>query len=248
LSNKKIKYGKCKFCEKESKFVDSHIIPLGLYFELRDDNGKVAQLVSPFKNEYQKRCQKGLYGRFLCDVHEKQFNKWDTYAIELLRDSEPTKQHDGWIYEEVNYKLLKLFFISLLWRAHATDNSFFDIDLGPHADKLKSHIAENNPGSPDQYAVLLRRSEEEYAKTVIAPTRQRVEGINFIRFYFPAYVAHIKVDERPLPQALKNYALKQSQSWFVPRKQYEGEIEEKMILQTAEKNLKRKKRQKDAEQ
>jgi len=224
--------------------VNSHIIPQGLYWKLEDGNGKVAQLVSPFDGEYQKRRPIGIYGQFLCQKHEKQFNPWDSYAIKLLRDTKPAPVVDGWIFEDVNYQLLKLFFISLLWRAHSANNAFFDINLGSHADRLKKHIDKEDPGTPDQYAVLLTRSEELYAKVVIAPQRQVVDGINFIRFYFPGHVAIIKMDQKDTPESIKNYILNQSGKLFVPRRSFAGEMEEQIILQTAEKNWKRKNGQK----
>lgn len=240
MSNKKNKHGVCKFCGLSKKLVDSHIIPKGLYWGLKDGNGKVAQLVSPFEGEYQKKRPIGIYDQFLCGTCEEQFNPWDTYAITLLRDTEPITVDDGWRFEQVDYVLLKLFFISLLWRAQAADDSFFNIDLGPHGERLKKHITEKNPGIPDEYAVLLGKSEELLAKGVIDPKQERHYDINFTRFYFPGYVALIKVDKRPLPTALKQYSLNRSGSWFVQRKQFKGKMEEKMIMQTAETNWKRK--------
>ena len=240
IHHKKNKHGVCKFCGQSKTLVDSHIIPQGLYWELEGKNGKVAQLVSPFEDEYQKRRPIGIYDQFLCDTCEERFNSWDTYAITLLRDTKPITVNDGWRFEQVDSASLKLFFISLLWRAHAADDSFFNIDLGPHGERLKEHIIEKDPGSPDEYAVLLGRSEELLAKGVIDPKQERHYEINFIRFYFPGYVALIKVDQRPLPNALKQYPLNSSGKWFVQRKQFKGKMEEKMIMQTAEKNWKRK--------
>ncbi len=236
MNSKAHKNGICKFCGQYKKLVDSHIIPKGLYWGLKDESGKVAQIVSPFEGEHRMRRGIGIYDQFLCSEHEEQFNSWDTYAISLLRDKTPMQVDDGWIFEHVDYELLKLFFISLLWRAHAADNSFFNIALGSHGDKLKKNIKDKNAGTPDEYAVLLGRSEELIAKGVIDPKKQRCYGVNFIRFYFPCYVALIKVDQRPLPNSLKQYALNGSGSWFVQRTQFEGRIEEQMIFQTVEKD------------
>ncbi|MBW6520958.1 MAG: hypothetical protein K0A99_08125 [Desulfoarculaceae bacterium] len=123
--------GICKFCNKQAKLVESHIIPLGFYWQLVDENGNIAKLLSPFDDEHPKRQPNGFYDYFLCDEHEKQFSDVDSYACALLRDSNPKEMKNGWEFSDVNYKLIKLFFISMLWRAHWATNIFFKkINLG----------------------------------------------------------------------------------------------------------------------
>jgi hypothetical protein len=57
------------------------------------------------------------------------FHMGESVRYVLFREA-LAEQHsgagNGWIFEHVDYELLKLFFISLLWRAHAADNSFFN--------------------------------------------------------------------------------------------------------------------------
>lgn len=236
-----MKDGICEFCGKKAKLVKSHIIPKGLYWELHDSTHRAPKLVSSFDNEIQKKQPTGFYDYFLCDDHEKQFNDWDTYAIKLLRDSNPKKTSDGWFFEGVNYNLIKLFFISLLWRAHTATNIFFDkVSLGRHAGRLKKLIEQRNSSIPDEYAVVLWRSEELLAKVIIAPYLERHSSVSFIRIYLPGYMALIKVDERPLSQAFKTNALDKSSKWFVSQKKYAKENEGKVIFDVARKNLERK--------
>ncbi len=235
--------GICKFCGSKTKLVKSHIIPKAMYWELNDSQNRPSKLLSPFDGEFEKRYPYGFYDYFLCDEHEKQFNDWDTYACTLLRDSQPKVMNNGWVFDEVDYTKIKLFFISMLWRAHIASNDFFEkIRLGPHENRLKNLITQENPSNPDDYAVVLWRSEEILANAIIAPYRERYEGISFIRFYLPKYMALIKVDQRPLSPLFQKNALKKSYKWFVTRKKYEGESEEKIMKNIANKNLIKKDR------
>lgn len=236
-----MKSGFCGYCGKQAELVDSHIIPKGLYWELQGENHKSPKVLSPFEGEHEQRRPNGIYDNFLCPEHEEQFNDWDTYAVELLRDTAPKPTDSGWLFGNIDYGKIKLFFISLLWRAHATKNSFFErVNLGPHADRLKQLIEHKDPGSFQNYPIVLWRSEELIAKVIIAPYREKYEGISFIRFYLPGYMALIKVDQRPLPAMFKSNALIQNGYWFVSSKQYAEASEERIAFDVARNNLKKK--------
>jgi hypothetical protein len=219
--------------------VKSHIIPKGLYWGLYNEvatldireagkllkskgqKHKCPTVLSEFKGEDPKKRRIGIYDRFLCSSCEDQFNEWDACAVAVLRDQIPRVVENGWQYENLDYAKLKLFFISLLWRAHAAENNFFEkIQLGPHADRLKGFIEQRIPGSPNDYTVLLWRSEELIAKVVVAPFQRRIEGVLFVRFYIPGYMALIKVDQQPLASDFESNALADSGVWFVYRKDY----------------------------
>jgi len=231
------KIGKCKFCFYTHTLVKSHIIPRALYGELRNDKGKVATEMSPHEGEYPARRPSGYYDYFLCFEHESQFNDWDTYACELLRDLLPDKYDNGWIFRSFDYPLIKLFFLSLLWRAHCADISFFNrVNLGPHEKKIRNLIANKDPSVPEDYAISLWRSEESLAKGVIAPLTEKYDGVNYIRFYLPGYMALIKVDKRPLKKEFKINLLTDSNHWYLPKKTYQGSSEEKMMLKIYKKN------------
>ena len=50
---------------------------------------------------------------------------------------------------DFDYARLKLFFISVLWRAHLSQDQFFDaVDLGPWQSTARQMIWEGDPGLP----------------------------------------------------------------------------------------------------
>jgi hypothetical protein len=246
----------CQFCGKQATLVKSHIIPEGLYWGLGGDivesditsNGKVykaqgdkhgsPKVLSRFENKFAKRRPNGFWDRFLCHAHEEQFNEWDTYAIFVLRDMEPQVFPGGWLYERLDYSRLKLFFISLLWRAHATSNNFFEgVHLHEHhAEQLKFLIEKRNPGSAKDFPIMLWRSDEIIAKAIIAPYFEERQGTSFLRLYLPGYMALIKVDHHPLSAPLNAFALSSSGSWVVRRKNY-AEEEHRQMLATVRSNM-----------
>jgi len=225
----------CKFCGAHGKLVDSHIIPRGFFEESHF-------FTSSYVGERQKRSHTGIYDQFLCDEHEKQFGLWDDYAISLLRNNPPERASDDFfVYESVDYSLLKLFFISVLWRADATSHNFFDnINIVEHRDVLKTHIETMNPGGIDDFSVMLCYSEEKETKAIIAPRMQKHIGVEFVLLYLPSFVAIVKVDEKPLPEKFRDKALNKTGKLYVEQRVFKGSFDEKIMQKVVLQNLKKK--------
>jgi hypothetical protein len=138
-----MKTGTCKLCGQEKILIDkSHIIPkkfhhhtsheIQKYFD--DDLTDVAYIYS--QNGREKQIQNGLYvGGILCNDCENFIGRWDNYAQKLLikeinidaiaEKQELTKEIQK--IQNIDYKLLKLFFMSILWRSHITRDNYFVI-------------------------------------------------------------------------------------------------------------------------
>jgi hypothetical protein len=242
----------CRFCGASAALVKSHIIPEGLYWGLaqeivtddivsngqlirpKGDRHKAPVVVSTVPGEFQKRRPNGFWGQFICQACEARFDKWDTHAIEVLRDGRPKVLSQGWRYENFDYGRLKLFFISLLWRAAVTDEEFFEnvaLDVRD-LSRMRLLIKKSRPSSWNEYSVLLWRSAEIIAKTIIPPAPEEYDGLSFIRIYLPGYMALIKVDPRSLPVQYKPYVLNESGAWMVGRRDYSTSGEWKLMLDT----------------
>lgn len=198
----------CRYCEVRSDFVNAHVIPAGFFRRLSADDPEPLRVVLNDENEYPRRAPLGVYDqKLLCTVCEPQFGSWDHYAQELLSDLPPgqTIIEDGQIVgfelrDHWHYELLKLFFISLIWRASASTHNFYRrIRLGPYEEKAKQMLDACDAGSPQEFAVLLGRFIEPGARILLDPHEDRCDGVNFCRFYLSGYVAYIKVDRRPAP-------------------------------------------------
>lgn len=205
----------CKLCRQKKQLVEAHIIPKSLYKPLQDRSG-TPRIGSNKSGFYPKRSPIGIYDKHLvCDDCEKLFSPWDHYAHELLLGKLVDTNYItsggerlAYQFKEVDYGKLKLFFISLLWRAAVSKQEFFArIEVGPFEQKLRQMILNNDPGDPETFAVCLAKFDDPLGTIMLDPDRQRWFGVNYCRFYLAGYVAHIKVDKRPPPEFMEDFIL-----------------------------------------
>ena len=117
----------------------------------------------------------------------------------------------GYEYPTFAYTKLKLFFLSVLWRAGASSQEFFKrVDLGPHFDTLRNRLLNADPGQPDEYAVVLAVFDDDpdWAKIMDPfPERYGETGIRFYRLYVGNFIAYVKVDQRPAESPMRDLQL-----------------------------------------
>jgi hypothetical protein len=197
----------CKFCGEDKKLIDAHIIPEGFFRRVR--RGKQSlKMVTNMKGQFPRKSPIGEYDRtIVCGDCEGIWQDWDDYAQKLLGDT-PT---NSWIrygdnkklcyvVDNYDYSRLKLFFISLLWRASVSSRPFYSkVSLGEFEAIAKKHIEEQNPGGTDDFAVTIAKFDHPSAKSMLDPHSDKFFGVNFCRFYLTDYVAYIKVDHSPSP-------------------------------------------------
>ena len=117
----------------------------------------------------------------------------------------------GYEYPAYDYAKLKLFFLSVLWRAGASSNQFFNrVDLGPHLDILKNLLLSADPGQPDEYAVILAVFDDDsgWAK-IMDPFLEHYgeNNIQFYRLHVGNFIAYVKVDRRPADSQMRDSQL-----------------------------------------
>lgn len=116
----------------------------------------------------------------------------------------------GFKVEKFDYRLLKLFFVSILWRASLSTHEFYSrISAGPFEDLAKKLIWDCTPGEPEEFScVLAKITDNNIDKTILDPHPERWYGINYYRFYLYGYVFYMKVDKRPTPDFFKPFNIK----------------------------------------
>ena len=198
----------CKFCGKDRKLIKAHTIPEGFFRRFRSSSNSL-RLITNRVGEHDKKAPVGVYDEaIVCGECEALWRTWDQYAQILLADKPPDSEdryHDGRVLAHVvkkfDYDKLKLFFISMLWRASASTQPFFSkIVLGPFEQSAKQLISSADPGGQEDFAVILAKFDTSLAKTmVLDPDRFELWGVKCFRFYIAGYVVYIKVDEKPCP-------------------------------------------------
>ena len=192
----------CKLCEKNKKLIKSHIIPEGFFRPLKAGN-MVPEIHSNINGVFPKRSPIGIYDKaILCEKCDGYLGVWDDYAQKLLIQdfSEKLAVQKGntkvaYRIDNYDYKQLKLFFLSILWRASISSHSFYSkIQIGPHENILKKMIASKNPGESFDYAVSLAKFSDPRINAMLDPHRKRFDGINYCQFYITGFVLYIKTD------------------------------------------------------
>ncbi len=183
---------KCKLCDQEKKLCNSHIFPEFLYKPTYDESHSFIS-VSANPRLPTRPIQKGFREYLLCRDCEEQFNKYETYTADLLREIwEKKSSNRRTTIKDFDYDKLKLFGLSIIWRAHKSNlPTYKDTTLGPHGPKIKKMLQNENPGPPEKYCfTLLKLEGTEFNQRLITPpfrTRfpSKAEDLNCL--YFVAF-------------------------------------------------------------
>lgn len=221
----------CKYCNKHfSKLADSHIIPRAFFEYTKNVSGlkeKETMLsVTNTKGVYPyKRMTIGIYdNKLVCEEHEKIFGVYDDYAIRVLLKRERShinvlsgNIHVGWSVKNVDFQKLMLFFISVLWRALASDLDVFKrIDCKETLKKSKKLI-QSSSYSGDFFSVLIGRFTDTVGLgMMVDPYVQVIDGVRFFKFYPGAgYIFFIKADTKPVPKVFSPFILTNNKPMFI---------------------------------
>ena len=178
----------CALCLEEKELANSHVIPEFLYSALYDEMHRF-KVLSIDENSPNKLEQKGLREKLLCSGCENRIGVYERYVSLLIHggielDFETAGDLD--IITNVNYKLIRLFQLSILWRAGASSLPFFStVSLGPHQERLRKLIFAADVGLPWQYGCLMcsiLHSNELQKHVIVQPTWTKVGGVFGYRF------------------------------------------------------------------
>ncbi len=188
---------KCKLTNTEGKGINAHIIPKSFYAIDPEETTE---------GHYTKRCPIGIYDSgIVTDEGERVFSDWDDYASELLIEKKLSFEpmiHNGEIVafqiHDYDYKKLKLFFLSVLWRASVSTQPFFkEVNLGPHEVEIKEALLEGNPKDSNWFSVSIAKwSDHPEGAGMMNPYRTRFDGLNYYVMYLEHYIVYYKVDKR----------------------------------------------------
>lgn len=241
MSQKKIDI--CKSCGEKKVLVRAHIIPAAFFRQLRVGQ-RSPELRSDQPGFYTRRYPKGIYDTgIVCQQCEALFQSPDDYAAKKLihgnADLEPIILEGeviGHFLRNYDYKLLKLFFISVLWRAHVSTAPFYSkINLGPYAADALKMIKSQDPGEPSGFSVMLAKFVDyPVAKIILDPHSERWWGVKAYRFYMGGFIVHIKCDKQLFPNSFDPVIMKPGKDLLIPSRDMvnsaEFEVLKKVVL------------------
>jgi len=200
------------------------------------------------KNRYNKKRPVGSYENLLCKECEQMLGIYDDYAQSLLLKN-PLNFYPNtdlaYQIDVYDYAKLKIFFLSLLWRASVSSlEEFYNIDVGPFEVRLRELIMSEFVGEDDEFSVFLTRfdSDDEKIKliaerSILFPAKQKLDNINYSVFYLSnGFKIYIKVDKRSSMELYRKFILKNSGSLVILRlNNYENSPEYKILLDAVKK-------------
>lgn len=239
--------GICAYCLLPGKLVDSHIIPKAVC--IAPGATEPARIISDIDYFYPKRSHTGIYDQFLCSEHEQKFALWDDYGAKMLLSDgwRPILIKDAWGSElgyqlpNVDYIKLKLFFLSVLWRASVAKHDFFSaVNLGPHEEKIFAALKSNDPGDWDFLPVGVGLFNILRGAVMLNPhtTRHESTGINHVMLYLENFTLIFKVDSRPLPADDEPLFFHRDQPLTILKQAFKNSRELPIIMKLARGNRK----------
>jgi hypothetical protein len=180
----------CKLCGKVSHLSKSHILPEFVFKPLYDEIGR-ANTFNPNSDE-RGYIQNGPKEYLLCKNCEGIFAINEQYASRLFsskfKSVESLKIANKFRVSGINYKKLKLFSMSILWRASISSHQLYKfVKCGPHEEILRATLLESNPMSESDYKFFIQPFDTEIGSpetVVLQPISYRLQGAKCYRFTF----------------------------------------------------------------
>jgi hypothetical protein len=122
-----------------------------LYRPLYDPRHEI-RLVAPGRKR-AGLIQKGEREWLLCEEEcEGRLQRFEDYFARFWRKAIPSRIAGPQITIRADYRRLKLFVLSLIWRASiAKGQTFRDVNLGPHEEPFRARLYAEDPGEPLDY-------------------------------------------------------------------------------------------------
>lgn len=217
----------CRLCNENKRLIDAHIIPRAIYERVKDSRDSHLLVVQNKNGAFPKKSRIGFYDNsILCSACDGHIGKYDDYGTrflsELERHGTEVKAPDGRVVAlkvmDFDYARLKLFFLSILWRASVSNLDHFSrVRLGRYEAILHQLIQSGDPGAPDDFPVFLTRFKGiDLRLTMMDPIYVRMDGgVRHWIFYLVECNAYIKVDRRTASTSFQRLAVTPNQPLYV---------------------------------
>jgi hypothetical protein len=212
----------CALCLNEAKLCRSHIVPEFIFSKLYGPDHEYHILR---ENEPWRVIKRSLAEKLLCRACEDKLCAWETYASKVLYGGTPLRgRWEGSLLhmDGLEYKPLKLFLMSLLWRAGATTIKELRADsLGPHQETLRTLLMAEDPAEPWRYGcffivVVLGNNP---ADLILAPSPVRHDSYKCWRLFVGGFLFSFVVSGHPPPKEIHPAFLQENGTLVISREE-----------------------------
>lgn len=234
----------CRLCSQKGEICNSHIIPEFVYKTLYDEKHSFTVL-STSPNPPRQSEQKGLREKLFCRDCEAKLSRYEDYARRVVVGGTKLierKTNLGHLIEGIDYKLFKLFLLSILFRAGISRHDMFKrVHLGPHEERIRAMLVQEDPGAQTDYPCLMigLAGDKKLTQNVIdQPTKIRKDGITIYRFMYLGFLWVYFVSSHLKKDFLADVLLAENGSMTVPIKNFSDlKHIEAFFAEAAEKGL-----------
>lgn len=209
----------CALCQNSADLRNSHIIPELVYKPMYDDKHRFMQ-ISPKQSQITHH-QKGFRQHLLCQACETYLSKSENYVKHFLYIKTNPARFDGpWIYlHGLNYHYIRIFFLSVLWRMSVcTLKVFQSVSLGPHEERIRQMLLDDNPGKPDQYgffAVVPVIDGKVFTDWILEPDLIRYDNQHLYRVVIGGILYMFTASNQPLRPPLPCLFIQKNGDWVL---------------------------------
>jgi len=205
------------------------------------------KIISSNKGIYPQRSQTGIYdSNIVTKEGEAILQLLDDYACDLLiknvSSAKPIFDNEALQIDNYDYHKLKLFFLSVLWRASVSQNQFFKkVSLGIHEEIIRKALLIHDSGNSDFYSVVLSIFDKSRDKVpTLSPEKSRFDGINCYKLYLSNFSVLVKVDSnRQFEEPLRSFCMESGRPLYILTRNFMDSKERGLMKTMAEKSLSR---------
>ena len=171
----------CRLCLISSELQKSHIISDSIIRLLRDKT--LGNRFYELHNKQNKIIQDGPKEYLLCNDCEQKIGRYEKYFKEAIHFSrhgiEIRHNQKCVIINNLNYRKMKLFFLSLLWRMSISSlTEFENVCIGDNEETIRKMIVAEEPGKSSEYSVnaviplIKQKMQEGWSTTAFVSENQ----------------------------------------------------------------------------
>lgn len=228
----------CQLCRREKKLIKAHIIPKQLYRPIKNSmmegssRGRSLGVFYPGQDRKTKQVQNGIYDPHIlcaeCDNHI--IGPWDRYSQNLFLNAHSLGHYDSslgdrtkiYTIDDIDYGQLKLFCMSVLWRAAVSSDEFFSrVNKGAWEPQLRAMLLARNPGGKNEFSTAIVKYDGE-CRLIMSQAREVKDRPGFYFFRFPNYGFTIQADQKSLFTLSADFILQFNHSLRMNVQEYPG--------------------------
>ena len=212
----------CRFCDRSAVLRKSHILPEFIYRPLYDDKHRAMTLPAHGPSVY---LQKGFRASLLCESCEQYFNeqfekpfRQEFFEKALLPQVAMRRRYKV----KINYGAIKLFLLSVLWRAGVCDQSPFElVYLAEHEPEIRRMLRDRDAGGTSTYPIFaflgLVPDRRVAVPLVVQPySPGHLEGCRVYVFVFGGCLWHFVLSNGFIPSVVAQNVLKENGTVIIP--------------------------------